>query len=1339
MHRRTLLSLNFFPNFLPPRTGGEQRSFFLLKALAKEFDIISVVPTYENMRFEDLTLAPGLREIRIPKSRHFSAVSANFQKKKIPIHQTAMAYAIAGANQPEIINCLQDIWPKIDGVILQHAAASAVLDSVNLDNKPTFYVSMNCEFELAANSHKNTENHDFAIMMHQFEYRTCLNSQLVVSTTNEDSEKFVHMFGVSRDDTYLAGNGSVCRFEEDKLPSDAVDAKSAIFLGSKWGPNLKAGRFICSTLAPACPEITFHICGNVCEKLDFSETPENVILHGVVDDAGLAKLMARSHIGLNPILDGAGSNVKLADYLAHGLRVVTTPKGARGFETDLDNVHCMEPGDFAAALTELCAQHAPTSTTRAAWQKAAAPWWSWDHIGEGLTKRIAQCLSSNQSATKPPARRIVVMNEFPIKGRESGGEARISGLLSQPPEGTEVVIVSFGRGDFKLHKLSERVACIELPAITWQKGQVAEANRYNYTSVDDVVYPQTVHRNPMFLAALDCMVAHADAVVLEHPFMLEVYRQLRSRAPVIYGSHNVEADMKLVTLDAHRRKNHFCDIIRDWEQKTVSHAQLVCACSEQDAEVYRKWGARRVEVLENGVTPLSQQIGKDVFEEDRCIYLRREFADLPVEHAGHIIEMILKRPPLPQEIVAASRAHKVGGPTLDRYLLELIRCPENLQGPRSYVTGLLTTEAKRPFSAVFLGTSHRPNLSAAELLINFVAPASPETDFLLVGKVGASLGNRELPDNVFVVGFVSDDLKTALMLDCDIGLNPMTEGGGSNLKIPDYLAHGLCVLSTFFGSRGFRFTPDEGLHQADILNFSAKINELNANKGKVRTRIPTDGARIKEYYWSTLSRRYFDLIAKAAGFETVRDTSLVQSAISLDPSLLSFEAAPLAEDIQKGSDHILVQAPPLMRPSENPIYSELVPGRISYFEYRRELYAELDNIPSFGLLNKRLMRQGTSLRRDFEQPHRLPEQVQFIRHFSAPLYNGRQVHRFIADGAQLLLPEDCKTLYMTGFSQQPMIMKTYAQGKLVARNELNKKFSISIDINDARTVEFALVGQDYFGTYGVSVEGLDIRTGQMAYKVSLLQPGSDQQRQILDGRRDTAVLQEDTLLKTMAVAARGAAGKIHFCGDEGFGKAVMAQVPKAEKFARKGAVFEDWVIGLMSNPRNRSGYTNKLNLGATPLTFVASALTSELVALIERSAGRLQHRFPAIKVMVFVPRDLAHTRAFQIFKDYLEKKKIAVLCQAPGSDRETLAIFAKSGAVLAYNVGVSQRERLNILADVFDLNIGFWGAGADTPHAPRTVVSVDMLVHAYWQRCSDTEWQPSMNFDLLQSVVPVVG
>jgi glycosyltransferase involved in cell wall biosynthesis len=102
----------------------------------------------------------------------------------------------------------------------------------------------------------------------------------------------------------------------------------------------------------------------------------------------------------------------------------------------------------------------------------------------------------------------------------------------------------------------------------------------------------------------------------------------------------------------------------------------------------------------------------------------------------------------------------------------------------------------------FLGSSHGPNLEAAEFILREIAPTLPNVDFEFVGDICTAI-SAPLPPNVRLRGVVEEDAKTRILAGWDIALNPVQSGGGSSLKLPDFMAHGLATINTPIGARGF--------------------------------------------------------------------------------------------------------------------------------------------------------------------------------------------------------------------------------------------------------------------------------------------------------------------------------------------------------------------------------------------------------------------------------------------------------------------------------------------------------------------------------------------------------
>ena len=129
-----------------------------------------------------------------------------------------------------------------------------------------------------------------------------------------------------------------------------VGPRSAVFLGSAHMPNVEAAHYILDFIAPACPDVEFHFIGSVCDPVA-SKAQRNVRFWGILDGGMKSAVMQACGIAINPMLSGSGSNVKLADYLANGLYVVTTVFGQRGYPEGIrDEITISLPEEFAAAI-----------------------------------------------------------------------------------------------------------------------------------------------------------------------------------------------------------------------------------------------------------------------------------------------------------------------------------------------------------------------------------------------------------------------------------------------------------------------------------------------------------------------------------------------------------------------------------------------------------------------------------------------------------------------------------------------------------------------------------------------------------------------------------------------------------------------------------------------------------------------------------------------------------------------------------------------------------------------------------------------------------------------------
>lgn len=134
------------------------------------------------------------------------------------------------------------------------------------------------------------------------------------------------------------------------------------------------------------------------------------------------------------------------------------------------------------------------------------------------------------------------------------------------------------------------------------------------------------------------------------------------------------------------------------------------------------------------------------------------------------------------------------------------------------------------FRAVFLGSGSASNEQAAQFIAHLVAPHFPNVMFDIVGRC---LPEGVYPSNVVRHGFVDEDTKMKILCQADIALNPASSRSGSNPKVLEYFACALPVVSTSFGMRGVKATPNVHYVEAPIHRF----NELLAVAVAVSTRL----------------------------------------------------------------------------------------------------------------------------------------------------------------------------------------------------------------------------------------------------------------------------------------------------------------------------------------------------------------------------------------------------------------------------------------------------------------------------------------------------------------------
>ena len=133
---------------------------------------------------------------------------------------------------------------------------------------------------------------------------------------------------------------------------------------------------------------------------------------------------------------------------------------------------------------------------------------------------------------------------------------------------------------------------------------------------------------------------------------------------------------------------------------------------------------------------------------------------------------------------------------------------------------------------VFIGSAYLPNVQAVENIMD-IAKELPDLSFRVIGNVAQAVKKKSAPPNVYFLGTVSNEIKDRILSESMLALNPIEIGSGRNLKINDYVSHGVPVLTTEIGARGFDPELRENFIVSEVANFADSIRKLSESRDKL--------------------------------------------------------------------------------------------------------------------------------------------------------------------------------------------------------------------------------------------------------------------------------------------------------------------------------------------------------------------------------------------------------------------------------------------------------------------------------------------------------------------------
>ncbi|MEW5973242.1 MAG: glycosyltransferase family 4 protein [Pseudomonadota bacterium] len=352
------LLLNTFSAW-PPDTGGRQRIYHLYRHLAQHTDIhhICLAPPGQEGTWQ---LAPGFIETRVPASAGF-CVHAALLHKQLGVSAWDLAALRHAADETRLAQILGTALTDADRVICAHPYLYPAVQ--HLWQGPMAYDAHNVEIDLKRGMLKPGAAAD-AILdeLRKVEGDLCQKADLIFACSEDDRARLSELYGIAPASILIVPNGVDTQAtpytdpqgrQQRKAKLGLSDQRIALFMGSWHHPNVEAVQHI-HALAPRCPSWLFVILGSVGKAPELAHPPANVIHTGIVSDREKHIWLSLSDIALNPMSSGGGTNLKMPEYAAAGVPVLTTPHGRRGQALEAGE-HCLEAPiqDFQDILNNL--------------------------------------------------------------------------------------------------------------------------------------------------------------------------------------------------------------------------------------------------------------------------------------------------------------------------------------------------------------------------------------------------------------------------------------------------------------------------------------------------------------------------------------------------------------------------------------------------------------------------------------------------------------------------------------------------------------------------------------------------------------------------------------------------------------------------------------------------------------------------------------------------------------------------------------------------------------------------------------------------------------------------
>lgn len=405
----------------PAIQGGQQRIYHIYKHLAAQAPVTLLTLGNLDCPEEVLPLGPDYVEHRVPRTK--AQMREELRLKDLTGMSCGDVMAVTHWANQRYMDALAEHLAHAACVVLSHPYLAGALEG--LWTGPVIYDAHNVEYDLKAPFFSH--HAEVLDLVRQAEDRAMHLADLVLACSDTDRARLAELYGKDADRIAVLPNG--VDMDAAQVLDDAArarlktrlglgDTPTALFMGSHHGPNVQAARHVLD-MAARCPRWIFLMIGTVEAAFRDETIPDNVRFLDRVEPEAKTLLLNAADLGLNPMDSGSGTNMKVLDYLAHGLPVLTTPFGLRGLDIDPSTLLVYEIDSFPGVLVGFPASAGQTQKLAGEARNQVRTRYAWPVIGRQMTDLY---LRSFRQEVPPANRNVRGQHTQPLDEATCGGK-----------------------------------------------------------------------------------------------------------------------------------------------------------------------------------------------------------------------------------------------------------------------------------------------------------------------------------------------------------------------------------------------------------------------------------------------------------------------------------------------------------------------------------------------------------------------------------------------------------------------------------------------------------------------------------------------------------------------------------------------------------------------------------------------------------------------------------------------------------------------------------------------------------------------------------------------------